>query len=381
MKFKYLMLLLALSVAGCAAYFSIWGLSQLFAGASTAVIIMASVLEVGKIVTTTALHNYWNKLARTLKVYLTISVGILMFITSAGIYGFLSNAYQKTANKLEIHEGEIAILVGKQNTFKSKITLNNKSINSKEKDKQSINDRLNIRTNVNYSNARQSRSADKQNNIMSSRITELDNEINKLNNEISSLNDSIGSYENKILELKSNSDIAAEVGPLKYISELTGVPMANVVNYLILMLIFVFDPLAVALVLVTNKVFSLDRDGPEPIVEDKPRKRINIKERFKPISNNLFNKFKDKLKEKKEIIETDDEVVEEIVEEPEEIIEQQKLDPVIPTGTIKVDEIKEKRQNRGFSVDIPKPNNTIERIGSNKIVKDGDNSKIFFRKN
>ena len=97
------MLILALVVAGCAAYFSVWGLSQLFAGASTAVIIMASALEIGKVVTTTALHTYWKQLAGTLKLYLTISVGILMIITSAGIYGFLSNAYQSTANKLEIH--------------------------------------------------------------------------------------------------------------------------------------------------------------------------------------------------------------------------------------------------------------------------------------
>lgn len=114
------MLILALAVAGCAGYFSVWGLSQLFAGASTAVIIMASVLEIGKVVTTTALHRYWTKLARGLKIYLTVSVLVLMMITSAGIYGFLSNAYQSTANKLEIHEGELAVLDGKKGLFEKK---------------------------------------------------------------------------------------------------------------------------------------------------------------------------------------------------------------------------------------------------------------------
>ena len=74
LRFKYLILLVALFVAGCAGYFSIFGLSQLFAGASTSVIIMATVLEVGKVITTTALHKYWKKISNGLKIYLTISV-------------------------------------------------------------------------------------------------------------------------------------------------------------------------------------------------------------------------------------------------------------------------------------------------------------------
>ena len=127
------MLFLALAVAGCAGYFSILGLSQLFAGASVAVIIMASVLEVGKIVTTTALHRHWNNLAKGLRLYLTISVGILMLITSAGIYGFLSNAYQKTANKLEIHNGGIDVLNSKKILFEKNILDNEKIIVTKNK--------------------------------------------------------------------------------------------------------------------------------------------------------------------------------------------------------------------------------------------------------
>jgi hypothetical protein len=132
-KFSYIMLIIALAVAGCAGYFSVWGLSQLFAGASTAVIIMATVLEVGKVITTTALHRYWTKLATSLKIYLTISVAVLMMITSAGIYGFLSNAYQKTANKLEIHEGELGVLDGKKLLFEKNIGDNEKIVATKNK--------------------------------------------------------------------------------------------------------------------------------------------------------------------------------------------------------------------------------------------------------
>jgi len=262
-KLKYLMLGLALAVAGCAAYFSVWGLSQLFAGASVAVIIMASVLEIGKIVTTTALHTYWDKLAKPLRVYLSISVVILMFITSAGIYGFLSNAYQSTANKLEIHEGELGILDVKRQTFEKSVSDNQKVIETKTKRLDQLS---NLRSNQ---EARLDNSAsNRARNSVRGDIKSSDNEIQKLNGEIDALNaknivlaDSINVYNVKSIELKAGSSVASEVGPLKYISQLTGVPMASVVNYLILLLIFVFDPLAVALVLITSRIFQLESES------------------------------------------------------------------------------------------------------------------------
>ena len=256
------MLGLALAVAGCAAYFSVWGLSQLFAGASTAVIVMASILEIGKIVTTTALHTYWNKLAKPLRIYLSISVVILMVITSAGIYGFLSNAYQSTANKLEIHEGELGILDVKKQTFEKSVSDNQKIIESKTKRLDQLSNlRSNQESRLDNSNSNRAK------NTVRGDIKSADNEIQKLNTEIDVLNaknvvlaDSINVYNVKAIELKSGSSVAAEVGPLKYISQITGVPMANVVNYMILLLIFVFDPLAVALVLITNRVFQLESE-------------------------------------------------------------------------------------------------------------------------
>lgn len=275
-KLKYVMLFLALAVAGCAAYFSVWGLSQLFAGASTAVIIMASVLEVGKIVTTTALHTYWSKLAKTLRVYLTISVAILMIITSAGIYGFLSNAYQSTANKLEIHEGELGVLDTKKTTFEKSVADNQKLIDTKTK-------RLDQLSNLRSSQeARMDNSiSNRVRNSVRSDIKSADSEIQKLNGEIDALNaknvvlsDSINTYNVKMIQLKSGSDVVAEVGPLKYISHLTGIPMASVVNYLILLLIFVFDPLAVALVLITNRVFEIESQTQEEPKKDKTKELL-----------------------------------------------------------------------------------------------------------
>jgi hypothetical protein len=250
---------MAILLAGTAAYFSIFGLSQLFAGASLAVIIMASVLEVGKVVITTALHTYWSSLNRALKTYLTIAVGILMIITSAGIYGFLSNAYQKTANELEIHEGEINVLVTKKEAFQASIDENKKLIADKVKEKGETSNRLNKRiNNIDFTKGNQSRRADIATAEGNKRLNTISVEIDVLNTKNSVLLDSVNKYNVKVLELKSGSKIAGEVGPLKYISELTGIPMANVVNYLILLLIFVFDPLAIALVLATNRIFELN---------------------------------------------------------------------------------------------------------------------------
>ena len=95
----YLIALSALSVSASAAFYSVYGLSMLFAGASLQVIIMASALEASKLVVASLLYQYWDELNKFIKIYLTIAVFILMAITSGGIYGFLSGAYQETANQ------------------------------------------------------------------------------------------------------------------------------------------------------------------------------------------------------------------------------------------------------------------------------------------
>ena len=92
--FPYIVGIAALFIAGSAAFFSVFGLSKLFAGAMIPVIIMASSLEIGKLVSASFLYRYWTKITGWLKIYMTVGVVTLVFITSAGIFGFLSNAYQ-----------------------------------------------------------------------------------------------------------------------------------------------------------------------------------------------------------------------------------------------------------------------------------------------
>ncbi len=420
---------LSLAVAGCAAYFSVWGLSQLFAGASLSVIIMASILEIGKIVSTTALHRYWNKLATGLRTYLTISVIVLMIITSAGIYGFLSNAYQKTANKLELHEGAVGVLDGKKKIFTDAVVANNKIIDSKNK---RIDQLSGLRTTQeNRIDAARSNTSALRGDINSSNseIQKLSSEIDALNVKNSVLNDSISKYQTKVLEVKSGSDIAGEVGPLKYVSELTGVAMDRVVNYMILLLIFVFDPLAIALVLTTNRIFQIEKEeedekerlkdkGPSiwekvkfdavnDATSDAVNEGVKIEEEKlvkpeQPINESIMSEEHfiegaiegviegvnhDEEPEIEAEIEThiEEEVFEPIIEEEiiEEIhIEPKKIEPVKTTGKVELEDIKEVKERRGYSVPIPEPrgNNSVERIGNNKFIKNGDNNRIIYKK-
>lgn len=380
-KFSYIILLLSLSVASCAAYFSVWGLSQLFAGASTSVIIMASILELGKVVSTTVLHKYWEKLATGLRVYLTISVVVLMIITSAGIYGFLSNAYQKTANKLEIHEGEIGVITAKKTFFEKAQLENQKIIDSKTK---RIDQLTNLRLNQ-ESRLDGSRSNRDRNNVRGD-ISGANTEIQKLTADIDVLNeknvkvsDSIGKYDSIILDIKSKSDVAGEVGPLKYISKLVGISMDRVVNYMILLLIFVFDPLAIALILVTNRIFQIENEGiTEGITEGVNEKNEGVNDAVKDVTN--FNDMWYPQAEEHETLEEhiENDAVSDAVNEG--VIEEIPHPKV--GGKIKLEDIKEIRESRGFSVPIPdaKTNNSIQRIGSNKFHKDGDNNKIYFKR-
>jgi len=414
------MLLIALSVAGTAGYFSVWGLSQLFAGASTAVIIMATVLEVAKVITTTALHRYWTKLATGLKIYLTIGVAVLMLITSAGIYGFLSNAYQKTANKLEIHEGELSVLDGKKQLFEKNISDNEKIVATKNKRIDQLTD-LRNKQETRLDSAKSNRAKDKARNdiaLATNEIQKLSSDIDGLNSKNATLSDSVGKYNTKELELKAGSEVAGEVGPLKYIAALTGAPMGKVVNYLILLLIFVFDPLAIALILMTNRVFQLQGDiNPLEVKTTAVKEPLNM-------PTDIFEHIKtDNVKDVvipdeqfddnepiKEIAPVEEELIPKpqvdedlvpsppVVEEATEVvvpIEETKLvsekavevpvykkEPVVTTGKIEVEDIKEIKENRGYSTPIPpsRSNNTIERISTNKVIKNGDNNKVFFKR-
>jgi hypothetical protein len=379
----YLLGLSAIIVAACAAFFSVYGLSQLFAGASTAVIVMATALEVSKLVAASFLHKYWTEISTILKVYLTVGVIVLVTVTSAGIYGFLTNAYQKTANTLMVHEGEVAVLDGKINIFKNKIKNNENLIESKNKRINQLSElrtlqevRLDSMINRRYfANANDTRNEIAQANT---EIQRLQNEVDLVVDGNNKLNDSINHYEIKKLDLVSGSDVAAEVGPLKYMAELTGKPMDEIVNYFVLLLVVVFDPMAISLVIATGWVFKREKvqkktiksvwkpvDPEEDVLQVEPEKEV-VEIDDTEFTEDEKEGWKDFVKDAAKIIDDQMREGKPNVEEPKKEVKPTPK-PKVP---LKEDDIPEvKNRKKKFSVDIPKSNNSVERIGSNKFLE------------
>ena len=246
-----LIALSALSISASAAFYSVTGLSMLFAGASTAVLIMASSLEISKLVIASLLYQYWSKLNTLLKTYLTIAIIVLVLITSAGIYGFLSNSYQTTATQSEIVDKQIETL-----EFKKKLYEDNKSNLIQEK--QSLNNlrgNLSKNTTIQYTDKNGNLFVKSNNSTMKS-IETANKSDEILSSKIDVINDSIFSLENQILEVRVNSEATSELGPLKYLSGITGQPMDKIINWFLLVIIFVFDPLAISLVIAANFAFA-----------------------------------------------------------------------------------------------------------------------------
>ena len=250
--FPFLVAFSALSVSGSAAFYSVFGLSKLFAGASTEVIIMAGSLEVAKLVTASLLYQYWGSINKILKYYLSLAVVILILITSMGIYGFLSAAYQETFNKLTYVSNEKEFLQQKVDFYEQDLTrfdtelqqiLGNITTLSQAKSVS-----IQVRDTTVVGGVRNTISTVEL-RLAQTRIDAEENNRTRVHLKRDIAVDSLRKYQSKILLLDNNADVAAELGPLKYLSGLTGYPMDKIINVLLLIIIFVFDPLAVALII------------------------------------------------------------------------------------------------------------------------------------
>ena len=257
--FPYIIALSALAVSASAAFYSVSGIMKLFAGASLAVGIMAGSLEVAKLVIASLLYQYWTELNKVLKTYLTIAAFVLILITSAGIYGFLSSAYQETANKATIVDQQILALETKKKLYEG-------TRDGIYKEKQSLSglkESLSKGSTTQFTD-RNGNLVVRSNNASIKQIESASNSDEKLSSKLDAVNDSIFSLENKILEVKTNSTVSSELGPLKYLSGLTGQPMDKIINWFLLVIIFVFDPLAIALVIAANFAFARKEEQPTP---------------------------------------------------------------------------------------------------------------------
>ena len=258
--FPFLIALSALAVSGSAAFYSITGLSKLFAGASTEVIIMASSLEAAKLVMASLLYQYWDKLGKLLRTYLTIALIILIGITSAGIYGFLSGAYQDTANKASVVDKETQVYKVKKERFEQTITDYTAEKQRLDADISQLRNALATGSTTQSIDARTGQVVTRANNAnrktFEAQLNTAMTNKEAVDNKIIAANDSITALDMKILEIESKAELAGELGPLKYLSNLTGKPMDQIINWFLLVIIFVFDPLAICLVIAANIAFN-----------------------------------------------------------------------------------------------------------------------------
>ena len=239
---KYLVGLSAIVVAGCAAYFSVTGLGVLFAGATISVMVMAGSLEFAKLVAATYLKQQWDNIKGFNKWYLATSVATLMLITSAGIFGYLSNAFQQQNLELQKVERDIAVYQTQITKNDAEIARYTTQLNNQQNIRNSQESNLSKQIDNNRSTSRVSqmiRSADKEIASVSNRIDEL-----TIQNNVAL--DSINAIKNNNIELER------EVGGFRFVAEAFNVPLNDVVKFFILIIVLVFDPLAVALIIAFN---------------------------------------------------------------------------------------------------------------------------------
>tara|TARA_R110001592_G_scaffold141074_2_gene362363 strand:- start:7028 stop:8185 length:1158 start_codon:yes stop_codon:yes gene_type:complete len=258
--FPFIIAFSALSVSASAAFYSVYGLSKLFAGAQFEVIIMAGSLEVAKLVIASLLYQYWDTINKILRTYLAIAAFILVVITSMGIYGFLSAAYQDTYANLLINQNKIEFLDNKAQFYED-------DIQRYEKELTQISSNISILSNAKAQSI-QVRDTTVSGGIRSTISTaelrlsqkriEVEEENRKSVQEKRQIAaDSLQKFKLEILTLTNNSEVAGELGPLKYLSGLTDTPMDVIINILLLIIIFVFDPLAISLVVAANFAFDI----------------------------------------------------------------------------------------------------------------------------
>ncbi len=422
---------MAVGMAGTVAYVSVNGLLKVFAGAGTVGLILFSSIEAAKIVATSAIHTYGKKIGWFYNGILSLFIAIAMIITSMGIYGFLSSSYKQTFSKFENMEAQIELLEKKVSGYQGQLDIVNN-------EKKGVSETITQLTKGLSNNVIQYKDKETGEIITTTSSStrkvlqkQLDGAIERqgvLNDKSDALNDKVFEVENEITDIKLADDVGAELGPLRYLADVTGMSMDDVMKYFIILLIVIGDPMAVVMVIVFSKVVNygkVDSDKPtsaknaivdpnEGLTED--MKKVIVKEELKIKEEKvkeIVNQFESNEKEddteyfdeahaldmvlnnmvedleEEDIIEEAD-VIEEL-SKPENKVYMKSNEGVEEITTNETDEkkgiaredIKEiKESERGFSVSIPVRNkkNDVERIGSNKEVRNGKSDKVYFKR-
>jgi hypothetical protein len=289
MQQKYLpwfLLFCAIGLSTTAAYYSVIGLSVVFTGVAIPVIVMGSFLEISKIAIATYLHNAWKKTYTLLKVYLTIALIVLSVITSIGIYGLLSTGFQENIAKLEIGTKQIQNIEVKKQRFEEIKLEFSQEKTILDKDISQLRNALSTNTTTQSVDAKTGQIVTKANNAnrksFETQLAGAQTNRDKLSTKIDALNDSITNLDIQILDMESKASEANELGAVQYVSEITGADLKTVANWFIFMLIFVFDPLAITLVIATNQAFAQRKpkvdifDEPKPIEPEPVVETISV---------------------------------------------------------------------------------------------------------
>jgi len=244
----------ALIIAASAAFFSIKGIGLLFSGSFLPVVIMAASLELGKLVGVSALYRYWEKFNTLIRTYLILATIVLMGITSVGIFGFLSDAYVKAKNKHENASLVELSLTNKKEQLLSEIkflqerlkTLNDSRIaaqksisNKKETDDEK----------VEYYRYRTA-------SVIAKDLENSGKEIESASKQLDLKNTSLQEVNNEIITVKEKLAKETDIGTFKFVSQLFGTDLDTTVRWFIFSLVFVFDPLAISLILAYNALIK-----------------------------------------------------------------------------------------------------------------------------
>ena len=239
MFFGLLTLLVALAISTVAAYYSIVGLMAIFAGATTAIMIMGVVLEIGKLICASWTFTNWKSCPVIMRSYFILAVVVLMLITSLGIFGFLSRAHITQSNPTSLMEERIERIELKVNQRQVQIGRYQGRLDTLDQALQRYIELGAISKGL-------------------AKIGAMDNETNLLKTKIQGLENEIDGLMDEKYELKTNLSLAeVETGPIKYVAsmlydEVSASELETAVRWIIILLIFVFDPLAVVLVIAAN---------------------------------------------------------------------------------------------------------------------------------
>lgn len=357
MKFRtFLIGLAALMMAVVGAYFSIQGLGALFSGSKTEIMVMTGVLEFSKIVTASFLYIYWDKVKFLLKTYLTIAVIILVCITSMGFYGYLTAAFQSASNELTILDRRVEVIELRKERFNEQIDSFNEERNNLTSTILTLSEGLSGNV-IQYIDAETGQlvttTSSATRNVLTAQLENTQGRRNLITDRIDAYTDSITTMDERIFQLRDDTDVVNELGPLQFLADVLNVPMSKVVNIIAIVIMVSFDPLAISLVLAFNlslyygrleKEALLTVDSPdtyEVYGEKHSKKSVvtndNIKEDNNssvPIPNDSVVKFDTPIEEVEPKI---DEEVEEKIEEKIEVIPHPTLEKKIGRVPVHID--------------------------------------------